>query len=189
MTEVWGTPGVDSCEDDAWNAIDIDATMAEFGASSIIVNGPRYFVVDGTADTTPAGGGGAGVAAGGAAETRNFGEVAMRLLATVADDGAESASYVPELVVRTTTWTYNAGTEIYELTDPDGNVYVMQSYALIHDPDLQASDLATLGSRLDLPDGWTYAARVLDDDLQLGLTPDGALVLQDELANSYQRHG
>lgn len=189
VTEVWGTPGIDPCADDAWNALDPDAIAAEFDATSIVMNGPRYFVVDGTADTTAAGEVGTGVAAGGASESREFGDLTMRLLATVADDGTESAAYAPELVVRTTTWTYDAGTEIYELTDPDGDVYVMQSYSLIHDPDLTAADLAMLGDRLELPDGWSFAGRVLDEHLELGLSPDGALVLQDELANSYQRDG
>ena len=187
-TEVWGTPGVGPCDDEAWRAIDPDAVAAEFDATSVFMNGPRYFVVDGAVDTAT-GGGGTGVAAGGVAEVRSFGDVSMTLLATVADDGAESDAYAEELVVRTMTWTYGAGTEIYELVDPDGDVYVMQSYSLIQDAELEADDLATLGDRLDLPQGWSYTARVLDEPMQLGLSPDGAIVVQDELANSYQRDG
>ena len=183
VTEVWGTPGVGPCEDDAWNAIDPDALVAEFGATWILMNGPRHFVVDGSVDTAPAD----SDAAAPAGEVRNFGSVPMRLLATVDETSGRSVAYRPELVVRTTTWTFDTGTEVYELIDPDGNTYVMQSYALIHDPDLTAENLSALGDRLDLPEGWSYQSRILDEDLQVALTPEGAIVVQDELANSYQR--
>jgi hypothetical protein len=77
---------------------------------------------------------------------------------------------------------------VYELTDSEGNTYLMQSYSLIQEPDLTADDLASLGDRLELPDGWSYNARVLDQDMQVPLAPDGgAIVVQDELENSYQR--
>lgn len=188
-TEVWGTPGVDPCEDEAWSALDPDVLMVENDASSIHMNGPRYFTVDGTVDTAAGSVGGVGIAAGGEAELRDFGEVSMTLLATVDGDTAESMLYIPELVVRTTTWTFNAGTEVYELTDTDGNTYVMQSYALYEDPDLTADDLPGLGDRLDLPEGWTYGSRTLDDDVVVALAADGAMVLNDELGNSYQRNG
>ena len=188
VTEVWGTPGVDPCDDADWNALDADVVMAENDASSIHLNGPRYFTVDGTVDTAP-GSAGVGMAAGGEAVRRDFGALSMALLATVDGDSTESEAYVPDLVVRTATWTFDAGTEIYELTDPDGNVYVMQSYALYVDPSLTAQDLPTLGDRLDLPQGWSYGARVLDTNLQVALADGGAMVVQDELGNSYQRNG
>ena len=184
VTEVWGTPGVGPCDDESWDALDPEALMVEFGASSIHMNGPRYFTVDGSVDTAAA-----QSDAGSEQEIRVFGEVPMRLLATVGDGPADTTPYSPNLVVRTTTWTFNAGTEVYELTDPEGNTYMMQSYALIHDPDLTAEDLATLGDRLDLPEGWSYGSRVLGEDVEVALTPDGAIVVGDDLENSYQRAG
>ncbi|MEO1059451.1 MAG: hypothetical protein AAFY28_21295 [Actinomycetota bacterium] len=187
ITEVWGTPGVDPCTDEAWYAIDPDAIQAENDASFVRMNGPRYFIVDGTADTGD-GTGGTGVASGGESVIQQFGDVTMTLLATTEATG-ESMPYEPDLVVRTTTWTYEAGSEVYELTDPDGNVYTMQSYSLIEDRSLTAADLPTLGDRLDLPEGWSYSSRVLDEPLQVALSPDGAIVIQDELNNAYQRNG
>ncbi len=188
VTEVWGTPGVDPCDDADWNALDPGELMAENDASSIHMNGPRYFTVDGTVDTAP-GSAGVGIAAGGEAETRTFGDVSMVLLATVDGTTTESRPYDPDLVVRTTTWAFGRGTEVYELSDPEGNTYLMQSYARYEDPNLTAEDLPTLGQRLDLPDGWSYGARVLDEDLVVALAPDGAVVVTDELGNSYQRNG
>lgn len=183
VTEVWGTPGVDPCEVEAWYALDPAAVMAQFGASSIHMNGPRHFTVDGFVETDDA-----ATEAGPAPEVRDVGGMSMRLLATVDEARSESIPYSPGLVRRTVTLAFNAGSEIYELTDPDDNTYVMQSYARIQDPDLTAEDLASLGDRLELPDGWSYRARVLAEDLQVGLTPEGAIVVQDEFENSYQRN-
>jgi len=182
-TEVWGTPGVGQCDDDAWYALDPDAVLAQFGASSLHMNGPRHFTVDGFVETAAA-----PTEADPEAEVRDVGGISMRLLATVDEARSESIAYRPGLVRRTVTLAFNAGTEIYELTDPDGNTYVMQSYALIQDPNLKAEDLASLGDRLGLPEGWSFGARILEEDLQLGLTSEGAIVVQDDLENSYQRN-
>jgi len=43
-----------------------------------------------------------------------------------------------------------------------------------------------LGEQLQLPVGWTYRSRVLDQDLSL-LANGVAYVVQDNLFNSYQR--
>lgn len=185
VTEVWGTPGVGPCENEAWNALDPDAVLADFGASSIHMNGPRYFTVDGFVETVDAADATEADAEG---EVRDVGGISMRLLATVGGTASEPAAYDPGLVTRTVTMAFNAGTEIYELADLDGNTYVMQSYALIQDPDLTAADLASLGDRLDLPEGWSYTAQTLEQDLQLRLAADGAIVVQDELENTYQRN-
>ena len=187
VTEVWGTPGVDPCTDEAWYALDPDAIRAENDASFIEMNGPRYFVVDGTADTGD-GTVGVGTASGGAAIPRQFGDLTMTLLTTT-EVTAESETYEPDLVERTTTWTFEAGTEVYELIDPEGHVYTMQSYSRIEDRSLTAADLPTLGERLDLPVGWTFQTRVLDSPYQVPLAPEGAYVVQDDLRNSYQRNG
>ena len=65
----------------------------------------------------------------------------------------------------------------------------MQSYSLTEDRSLTAADLSALGDRLELPDGWSYRSSVLDEPLQLALSPNGAIVVQDEFDNSYQRNG
>jgi hypothetical protein len=65
--------------------------------------------------------------------------------------------------------------------------YVLQAYSLAVDPTQTEEDLAGLGERLDLPEGWTFRVRTLEDDLGL-LSRDGvATVTQDELQNTYQR--
>ena len=118
------------------------------------------------------------------ADTRLYGDLEMVRLATL--DAAAPAAYTPLSVLRSNVWKFKREKEIYELTDPEGHVYVMQSYSQIVDPDLQESDLSSLGERLDLPPGWSFSSRVLDENLEL--VADGeAVVVQDNLTNTYQR--
>ena len=78
---------------------------------------------------------------------------------------------------------------MYELVAPGGEVYVMQSYAHIIDDTLDEAALPSLGEELELPEGWNYQARVVEEDYVV-LDQDGvAIVIQDELQNTYQFSG
>ena len=61
---------------------------------------------------------------------------------------------------RTTTYTYNAGSEVYKLINPQGEEYIMQSYSRLIDQDQSIDDLATLSDRLNLPAGRSFRAEV-----------------------------
>jgi hypothetical protein len=54
------------------------------------------------------------------------------------------------------------------------------------DPDLTTEELATLGERLQLPEGWQYRVRTLDQDLLVGAHGDAHIVF-DEFEDNYQR--
>ena len=71
------------------------------------------------------------------------------------------------------------------LTDSNGQRYVMQSWSQQRDPALTEGDLADLGSRLDLPEGWTFGVETLENDLVIDSTDAPAQVFQDELMNTY----
>jgi hypothetical protein len=75
---------------------------------------------------------------------------------------------------------------VYELTSPKGDVYRMQSYSQIVDQTLTIEDLETLGDRLDLPEGWSYQARVLTADSAL-VVEGVTYVINDEFLNTYQK--
>ena len=92
-----------------------------------------------------------------------FGDLATLRLATVEieDPSVGGAPYTKTTVLRTTTFTFAGGEQIFELRSPGGATYVMQSMSQIVDADLTLAELATLGVRLALPDGWSYAARTL----------------------------
>jgi len=81
-----------------------------------------------------------------------------------------------------------AGRRVYELTTPDGAVYVMQSWSQQIDPTLDERALRNLRDRLALPPGWSYGSRVLRRPLRVPPDASGANgVLQDELMNAYTR--
>ena len=63
----------------------------------------------------------------------------------------------------------------------------MQSYSHIVDDTQTTDSLSGLGSRLALPEGWTFTARVLEDDLFVEDVEGIATIVQDELTNTYQR--
>jgi hypothetical protein len=86
---------------------------------------------------------------------------------------------------RTTTWFFKTGAEVYELVSPKGIVFVMQV-----NPENTVDKLPTLGECLALPEGWTYRARTLGEELVMRATydddPPNTIVL-DEFENNYQR--
>ena len=51
---------------------------------------------------------------------------------------------------------------------------------------MASDDLSTLDERLNIPEGWSYQARVLNEDAEV--MADGlAFVINDDLANLYQK--
>jgi hypothetical protein len=175
--EVWNTMGRSECPQDEWEAIDTAAIAAEYGAATALANGPRYWTldrIDATMQST--------------APVTVFGTLEMFLGATV-DLGAglpSTTPYTQRPVARDTVFFFDAGSEVYELTDPDGAVYVMQSYSQKLDPTLSADQLAGLGARLKLPAGWTFSTRVLDAELEVRDVDGVAVVVQDDFENTYQ---
>ena len=62
----------------------------------------------------------------------------------------------------------------------------MQSYSRLIDQDQTIDDLATLGSRLNLPSGWSFLVEVLQADFLL-VTEGQAFVITDDFDNAYQK--
>jgi hypothetical protein len=178
QAEVWGTQTLNHCPAESWEALDAEAIKAETGALAVVVNGPRYWLVDAEGSVFDSD------------ERRTFGDLEMRFLTSVDLSELSGLSdtiepYTETTVLRATTYVYRAGDEVYELVSPEGDVYVMQSMSQMVDPNLMLDELPDLGAQLDLPEGWTYQARILDEDLVL-VTEYDAVVLTDDLRNSYQ---
>ena len=175
--EVYNTYPLNACPEDQWTAVDTKAVAAADGALLAFRNGPRYWLMDTIAHRTT-----------GAPVIRSFGGIAMIREATVAlgtDLLAAQTPYVPHLVDRQTEFAFRAGRQVYELTDPDGHRWVMQSWSQAKDPALAQADLAGLGPRLALLAGWTYGARRLRAPLVVATVTRDAHVLQDTLMDSY----
>jgi len=178
--KVFNTQGLNLCPEDQWAKISKESIVKQYNASFVFLNGPRYWTMD-------------EIQASGSTVNKikeSFGGIEMNLRATLdlslMQQLIGAKYYAPNQINRTTNFIYRAGSNIYELTSPAGEVYVMQSYSQIINPKLSMQDLPNLSQQLKLPAGWTYKSRVLDQDLSL-LANGIAYVLQDNLANSYQR--
>jgi hypothetical protein len=179
-TSVYNTLGYNKCPPAQWTALTEDRVNREFGSQSAKLNGPRHFVMD-------------GIQASGSSKTGQtftFGSIEMGLRATLTTPAGQPTVgdqfYTPNQVQRDTTWIYHAGKPIFELTDPQGNVYIMQSYAQIADRTLTFEQLQGLASKLKLPPGWGYKTET--PSAELDLSSNGmATVVNDDLYNSYQK--
>jgi len=186
VADVYNSFPLNTCPAAKWNALDAKAIAADDGALAALLNGPRFWLMDSIAKV------------GGTPKTiKTFGGIAMYLDATVSlgnlvgsgslATAARSQLYTPHAVDRQTTFTYDAGRQVYELWAADGAHYVMQTWSRQEDPTLRQRDLAGLGSRLHLPAGWSYHVRTLTAPLRVVTTTTAGEVLQDDLLNSYSR--
>ncbi|MGH3960147.1 hypothetical protein [Mycobacterium sp.] len=175
---VYNSFGLGDCPAQLWSALDAQVIATENDAAVALLNGPRYWLMS-SIEKAPQG----------AAETKTFGGIEMLKQATVLMSSVSPAPYTINRVGRHTVFVFDAGREIYELTDPDGRRWVMQTWSQTVDPGLSLADLPGLAERLRLPAGWTYRPRVPTSTLRVDTTIRDAQVLQDDLANSYSLHG
>jgi hypothetical protein len=179
LADVWNSYGLNKCPPSLWEAQDEQALATELGALAVRLNGPRYWLIDRASIRL----------APGMGRIRTFGSMRMREIAQVQvpiTNGVPGlAPYTETTVLRKNTFTWGRRHRVYELVGPDGSVYVMQAYSQIIDPALTLGALSGLGSRLQLPAGWSYRTRKLRHDLSLRTAGD-AIIVQDELMNTYQ---
>ncbi|MEO1653859.1 MAG: hypothetical protein AAFU64_09955 [Bacteroidota bacterium] len=175
----YNTIGCSECPDEAWSALNADTLEAELGSPFIRLNGPRHWVLDSIASNTIS-----------TDCDTAFGDIPMSFVAAipVTSDvlGAAQSGYQPSLVARNTAYFYFKDKPVYILESPLGDCYMMQSYSQNIDPGLQLEDLVTLGRRLNLPPGWSFKTRVLEDDFVLESQDGFAELISDDLENAYQ---
>ena len=183
IVSVFNTVGLNECPSELWEALNTDEIAEEQEVFLAVLNGPRFWAIDDAA-------GGDAVTG----EREEFGGIEMQKVAEIRlplDQALELQSradpYADSVVDRDNAWIFSPGREIYELVDPDGDAYVMQSYSHQVDDALTSADLPSLGERLQLPAGWTFRARVVPSELVVQATGQ-AIVTQDELRNSYHKY-
>jgi hypothetical protein len=175
---VYNTIGLNECPDEAWKKLDAGKLAEESHVKRAKLNGPRYWMIDGLEgsrllDPTPRSFGGV--------EMRKAGELELGL----SDALSGNKPYNDRTVQRDTVWVFQQGKTVFELVDPKGRVFDMQSYSVQKTAQTEAS-LAELGKRLTLPSGWTFRTRVLTADLRVTAVGGQATVVQDDLENTYQ---
>jgi len=174
--EVYNTTGLNDCPPEQWNAMDLEKLAKQFGAVKIIKNGPHYWMMD--SNTVSFG------------EEVSFGGLKARWAATLPAGmlkgqakGAEPYKAFP--AKKTQKMVYSKGKPVYEIVDPDRNVYILQA----HEEKFPIESLAKLGEQMkQLPKGWQYRTRVLTEDLVLDLGPDKTIyAVGDEFHQYYTR--
>ena len=171
---VYNTFPLNECPADEWSRLDADALATEHGAVAALLNGPRHWLMD-TIEKDM----------GADRHIVTFGGLQMYRQATVLLSSMNPAPYVANTVTRNAVFVFDAGLPVFELIDPDGRTWVMQTWSQVVDPDLGYQELPGLAGRLHLPGGWTYRARTLETELRVDTSSQAALVLQDDLTNSY----
>ena len=174
QASVYNSFGLNDCPAELWSALDAQAIAAENGAATVLLNGPRYWLMNEIEKTTQ-----------GPRIIKNFGGIDMVLQAQTLLSGINPAPYTANQVHRHTVFTFDVGEEVYELHDPALRRWVMQTWSQIVDPNLSRADLPSLGERLNLPEGWNYQTRTLTSPLRIDTGIQAAQVLQDDLTNSY----
>jgi hypothetical protein len=175
---VYTTEGVNNCPRTSWNQITKKEVKAATGASKAILHGPRYWTMD-TIQTTPLI----------QVESKQFKQLKTKKIAYVqiglSDVLSGERPYRQHSIDLNNTFTYEAGKPVYELIDPKGRVYVMQSYSLDKARQTERS-LIHLDSTLKLPKGWQFKSGVLNKNMALKTVNNKAVVLHDDLMNRYQ---
>ena len=92
-------------------------------------------------------------------------------------------------VMRDTLFRYPAGGRVHEVTDPEGQVFILFAFEVATmDADRAVFESADALSDYPVPEGWTYTTRVLADELVLA-TEGVATVLsiRGEVSSVWQR--
>ena len=171
---VYNTFPLNDCPAFLWDKLDAKAIAEENGDVAALLNGPRYWLMSSI-----------GKVGRDTLEHKTFGGLEMIRQATVRLATMNPSPYHLNEVDRKAVFTFDAGREIYELVDPDGRRWVMQTWSQVADPNLSRADLPGLAGRLNLPDGWSYESRVLTETLRVDTRTRRAHVTQDDLTNSY----
>jgi len=176
IAHVYGTQLLNDCPAELWDTLDAASIAEEMGALVVKLNGPRHWMLDGLG------------AKGQPLEPvlREFNGLLMRRIAVLKlGTNPAQVPYLPRKVDRQAVFFFDAGKEVHELIDPDGMAYVLQAYCIGVDPTLDEQSLAGLADRLDLPEGWSFRTRILEEELVVDTSATMATVIQDELENSY----
>ena len=174
---VYNTFPLNDCPAELWDKLDAATIAQENGAVAALLNGPRYWLMSRIEKR-----------AGEPQPTRSFGGIEMIEQATVQMSSNNPQPYSVNKVDRRAVFTFDAGRPVFELVDPQGRRWVMQTWSQVVDKNLTLEDLAALAGRLHLPEGWHFETRTLTAPLVVDTTDSVANVMQDDLTNTYSLH-
>jgi len=168
----------DSCPEGVWSKVDGDALAKQYHALKVFKNGPRAWTIDYTElPISP------DVVTFDGLQARWFMTVDLPKNIEVGEKGG--TAYKPTVGHRNSAMKFDKGKPVFILESPNGMSWVMQAYSMIVDPALTYEGLQTLDKKLKLPPGWKYRVKVLEDDLTIRALNGNALLVQDDLENTY----
>ena len=175
--QVLNTWGLNNCPASLWNALSEDSLKRETGSFFVHMRGPQYFVMDSIE-----------LASSIHTETRTIGDLPLRAIAWVEVQPSDiihgNNPYHEHKIHRHITYTYAANQTIFELIDPTGRVFVMQSYSMQHKKQ-NFDGLSKLNTCLNLPRNWQFKSGVLKSSQRL-VGGSNSIVLHDDYLNTYQ---
>ena len=174
--EVYNSTGLNDCPAELWDVMDVGKIKEQFEALAVQKNGPHFWMMD--EQTLYLG------------ETATFGGIDARWAATLdpailQKSAKGSQPYTVFMPKKTQKQVFYKGKAVFELVDPEGNVYVLQS----RNEEFNMEALATLGEKMtQLPKGWIYRTRILKKQLVLDLSPANTIyAVGDEFHQYYTR--
>ena len=183
VMHIYTSTAVDNCTEERSAALDMTKLAADLGVEKVVMNPGRYWVFDRMTAYT-------------AGEVVNFNGIKAQWGATMTPQSVAAIvgakPYSVGKIKRDTEWFYQKGKPAYMLRTPEGKVWVLQVFTKAKDPTLSMDTLNQLGAKLQLPEGWKFEVKVLDQDLSLQprRVADGeAFIMRDNLGNTYQGCG
>lgn len=174
---VYSTASVNDCPQAWWKTLNHKIITKHLSASYVFLNGPRIWVANEMSNFNP----GARVSINGAQlpQVASFHSSLQSLL-------KRHGPYVDYHVDRSQIYHFHPGATLYELKNPQGEVYVMSSFSLKHRTQ-SLSGLAQLGSQLHLPRGWEFKSGKISQAVTLTPNQGHIHVVMDELDNTYHK--
>lgn len=99
--------------------------------------------------------------------------------------------YQPTTIARKSAFGYNKGSTVFLIDDSDGNTWVMKGFELGLHPRWTFEEFSKDPASLykQLPPGWKYRNKVLDQDLIMVPKTGIATIMPDEFFNVYDKTG
>lgn len=147
----------------------------QYGVAKVYLNPPRQWLLDNI-----------DIEAG---KVREFGGLKAAWVAVMNMPKGEWAPYTTATIARKSKFSFNKGTTVYLVDDPNGTTYIMKSVSPSVDKSNTYENISAIASRLKLPDGWKYRTAVLDKQLVLIPTSGVATILKDNIDDVYDITG
>lgn len=183
VMQLYTSAFADNCTEERSSAQDMTKLAADLGVAKAVMNPGRYWAFDRVTTFT-------------AGELVDFNGIKAHWAATMTPQDVAaivgSKPYSVAKIKRDTEWLYLKGKPAHLLRTPEGKVWVLQVYTKAKDPTLSLETLNQLRGKLQLPEGWKFEVKVLDQDLSLQprrVADTEAFIMRDNLGNTYMGCG